>query len=107
MKRLLILALAAALLAGCSFDFKPWEPSANYGSCLEGHNESRTYMTAGGMGGYMGGVPMGGGMHLVTATDYVCDRYEYPNGDSPAYRAKYAQYRIDLAEWRTRNPEAD
>ncbi|KGK67070.1 hypothetical protein [Xanthomonas citri] len=105
MKRLLILAVLALTLAGCDTDFRPREPRADYGSCLSGHNETSTMLTGGGVGAYMGGVPLGSGMHIVTTTSYVCDRHEYPNGDSPSYFAAYDQYLVDLAAWHKRPPE--
>lgn len=107
MKRPLIAVALALALAGCNFDFKPWAPWPDYGACLRSHVETSTQLVATGGSYYPGGFPIGGGMHLVTTSDTVCDEHEYPLGDSPKYRAKYAKYLIDLAEWRKRNPEAD
>ncbi len=92
MKRILILAALCVALTAC--DMRPWKPSADYGSCLKGHTESGLMMIPNSNGGFT----------YVPTSDYVCDEYEYPLGDGPAYHADVLRYQRELTEWCARNP---
>ena len=93
MKRLMILAALCVALTAC--DMKPWPPGADYGSCLRGHNESGLLMFPNGNGGFT----------YIPTNDYVCDEYEYPNGDGPEFQVAMKRYAAELQAWYERNPE--
>lgn len=105
MKRLMILAALCVALTAC--DMKPWPPSADYGSCLRGHDQFTTRIVyTGSLPSYtVGGFSAGGGMTVVPDNEFVCDEYEYPNGDGPEFQVAMKRYAAELQAWYERNPE--
>lgn len=72
MKRIIMATLLAALLSGCTDDSPPhWE-----NVCVVSHQESSMVLVPGEMGAAMGGIPLGGGLHMVEQSNTVCDRRE-------------------------------
>ena len=96
-----LVAAVGLLLSAC--DLKPWPPKEDYGTCLR--SEESVYFipqyttVCNGTScnsQYTGVTPM---------YDTTCVRYEFPNGDGPAYHEDVKRYERELEAWRARHPE--
>jgi hypothetical protein len=91
----LVAVLLCVLLAAC----EPAPPRHDYGHCLAGHTESSMQLQ------YAYG--LNGGNYqpvLVPATEFVCDKHEYPLGDGPGYVADVERYKREMVEYRKDHP---
>lgn len=93
--RVLLLAAVCATVAACH----PSKPRADYGKCMGGHTESSVILSY----GYNPSTNSYQSV-LVPTTDFVCDKWQYPLGDGPAYHEDVKRYEREMVEWRKDHP---